>query len=225
MWLGPAPWAPYHPYRISGSYSIDGTSWRSWSDYSGGGMTDWGAHKFGGAMFAANVREQGPVEVIPPDGKDYRWLTYRFANGLLLHHRPGQGDVDVVGTPGEILPPKTMPRYRGTGGIYGDFLHCVRARQRPFRDIELAHRTATVCHLGNIAYELNRPLKWDPIREEFPNDQEANRLLERANAPAVAPVSRNYENPADKNLPDERDLICDTNCSVLVLRCWLLPSW
>ena len=91
MWLGPAPWAPYHPHRISGTYSIDGTGWRSWSDYSGGGMTDWGAHKFGGAMFAADVRDQGPVEVVPPDGKDHQWLSYRFANGLWMYHRPEQG--------------------------------------------------------------------------------------------------------------------------------------
>ena len=41
MWLGPAPWAPYHPYRCSGSYNINGSCWRSYSDYSGGGMTDW----------------------------------------------------------------------------------------------------------------------------------------------------------------------------------------
>ena len=57
MWLGPAPWAPYHPYRCSGSYNINGTCWRSFSDYSGGGMTDWGAHHFGGAVFAIDCRE------------------------------------------------------------------------------------------------------------------------------------------------------------------------
>ncbi|HEV3415598.1 MAG TPA: Gfo/Idh/MocA family oxidoreductase [Pirellulales bacterium] len=182
MWLGPAPWAPYHEYRVSGSYNINGTSWRSWSDYSGGGMTDWGAHKFGGAMFAGNVREQGPVEVIPPDGKDHEWLTYVFANGLRIYHTPDkQGvDVNVVGTPGEKLPPKPFPAYKGTGGIKGDFIHCVKTREKPFRDIELAHRTATVCHLGNIAYELKRPLKWDPVKEEFPGDDEANRFLDCA---------------------------------------------
>jgi hypothetical protein len=180
MWLGPAPWAPYHEHRISGTYSIDGSGWRSWKDYSGGGMTDWGAHKFGGAMFVADVRDQGPVEVVPPNGKDHPWLGYRFANGLWIYHRPGQGDVDVVGTPGERSPSKPLPRYKGTGGIYGDFLHCVRSRERPFRDIELAHRTTTVCHLGNIAYELKRPLRWDPVKEEFPGDEEANRLLDRA---------------------------------------------
>ena len=54
------------------------------------------------------------------------------------------------------------------------------SRKRPFQDVEYAHRTATVCHLGNIAYQLNRPLKWDPIKEEFPDDDSANRFLDRA---------------------------------------------
>jgi len=178
MWLGPAPWAPYHPYRISGSFAINGTSWRSWRDYSGGGMTDWGAHKFGGAMFAVNKMEEGPVEIIPPD-KDHKWLTYRFADGLLMYHSPGKGNVDVVGT-GSAIAPRTIPKYQGTGGIYGDFIHCIRTREKPFRDIERAHRTATVCHLGNIAYQLNRPLKWDPVKEQFPGDEQANRFLDRA---------------------------------------------
>jgi hypothetical protein len=177
-WLGPAPWAPYHPYRISGSYAIDGTSWRSWRDYSGGGMTDWGAHKFGGMLFAINRMEEGPVEIIPPDGKDHKYLTYRFADGLLMYHSPGKGE-QIIGT-GTPVAPRPMPQYRGTGGIYGDFLYCVRTREKPFRDIERAHRTCTVCHLGNIAYQLNRSLRWDPVREEFPGDDSANRFLDRA---------------------------------------------
>ena len=183
MWLGPAPWAPYNTGRIDGGFGIDGGSWRSWQDYSGGGMTDWGAHKLGMAMFYAGVADQGPVEVIPPDGsKDHTWLTFVFANGLRLYHSPGKPkcDLEVVGTPGEKLPPKIMPDYKGSGGIYGDFLHCVRTRQTPFRDIELGHRTASLCHLGNICYELKRPLKWDAVKEEFPGDEEANRFLDRA---------------------------------------------
>ena len=180
MWLGPAPWAPYHKHRISGTYAINGTGWRSWRDYSGGGMTDWGAHRFGGAMWAVNMAEEGPAEVIPPDGKDVKYLTYVFANGLRMYHSPGRGGgVDVVGTK-EKVQGKPMPGYRGAGGIYGDFVHCCRTRQRPFQDVERAHRTASMCHLGNIAYLLNRPLKWDPVKEEFPDDEQANRFLDRA---------------------------------------------
>ena len=181
MWLGPAPWAPYHPYRCSGSYAIDGTSWRSWSDYSGGGMTDWGAHHIGGATFAVDVRELEPEEVIYHDDKEGKFLTYRYPNGLLLYHNhPGMGNLHVVGTPDEKWPPKTVPSYKGQGGIYGDFIECVKAREKPFRDIELASHTMTVCHLGLIAYELKRSLKWDQAKQEFPGDEEANRFLDRA---------------------------------------------
>ncbi len=68
MWLGPAPWRPFHENLIHGGF-------RPYRDYSGGGMTDWGAHRFGAAMFACGVHEQGPVEVIPPDGKDRPYLA------------------------------------------------------------------------------------------------------------------------------------------------------
>jgi hypothetical protein len=192
MWLGPAPWAPYHPYRCSGSYSINGTSWRSWRDYSGGGMTDWGAHRMGSIMFALDIQEQGPVEVIPPDGKDVRLLTYVFKNGLRIYHTTSSGGLNaqgaqvmqgiaVIPNPGETKEAKPMPGYKGTGGIYGDWLYCIRNRaEKPFRDIEFAHRTATCCHLGGIAYQLNRPLKWDAAKEEFIGDAEANRYLDRA---------------------------------------------
>ena len=52
-------------------------------------------------------------------------------------------------------------------------------RQRPFRAVEFGHRAATVCHLGNLAYWLDRPLKWDPAAERFIDDVEANRLRDR----------------------------------------------
>jgi predicted dehydrogenase len=179
-WLGPAPWAPYHPYRCSGSYNINGTSWRSWRDYSGGGMTDWGAHHFGGATFAIDVRDLEPEEVIYHDGNDGKYLTYRYPNGVLLYHNhPGMGNMQVVGTPGEKRPPKTVPTYKGRGGIYGDFIYCVKTRDKPFRDIEIASHTAAVCHLGNLAYQLERSLKWDQAKQEFPGDDEANRLTWR----------------------------------------------
>ena len=186
MWLGPAPYAPYHPWRISGSYSINGKSWRSWQDYSGGGMTDWGAHKFGGALFAAGLALAGPREIIPPNGRDVEKLTYVFDGGIRVFHTGSsnaphshsQSGVTIVGD-GEQVAPQDMPRYHGRD-IYDDFLTCVQTRQRPFRNVEISHRTASVCHLGNIAYQLKRPLKWDPVKEEFPGDEQANRLVNRA---------------------------------------------
>ena len=181
MWLGPAPWAPYHPYRCSGSYNINGSCWRSYSDYSGGGMTDWGAHHFGGAIFAIDCRELEPEEVTYHNDDGKEWLTYRYSNGILLtHNRPGYGNLQIEGTPGEKKEAKTVPSYKGQGGIYGDFIQCVKTREKPFRDIELATHTAAVCHLGNLAYQLKRNLKWDAAKNEFPGDEEANRLVDRA---------------------------------------------
>ena len=181
LWLGPAPWRPFHPTLISGGF-------RPYRDYSGGGMTDWGCHGFGGALFSLNLHETGPVEIIPPDGKEHPHLTYLFANGIRLYHGGGWGGIlSFRGSEGEIpgrggedsdkqSPPDIhIPNYRGQGGIFGDFLHCVRTRERPFRDIEIAHRTASHCHLGNLAYWLNRRLKWDPQKEQLLGDPEANR--------------------------------------------------
>jgi len=182
LWLGPAPSVPFNRGRLK---------FRAWRDYSGGGMTDWGAHGFGGALFACNLHTTGPVEVVPPDGKEFPHLTYRFANGVRIYHGGGWGGIlSFRGTKGEIPPrekgaPKQtppnifIPNYKGRGGLAGDFLHCVRTRERPFRHIEVAHRTVTVCHLGNIAYWLNRPLKWDPEKEEILGDPEAARWLDR----------------------------------------------
>ena len=144
-------------------------------------MTDWGAHHFGGALFAIDVRELQPTEVIYHDEKDGKFLTYRFPNGMLLYNNhPGMGNLQVVGTPGEKRAAKPVPTYKGQGGIYGDFIHCVKTREKPFRDIELAVNTVAVCHLGVIAYTLKRSLKWDQATQQFPGDEEANRLLDRA---------------------------------------------
>ncbi|MGB2821448.1 MAG: Gfo/Idh/MocA family oxidoreductase [Phycisphaerae bacterium] len=184
MWLGPAPWAPYNPNRCSGAYGLGGKGWRTWYDYSGGMMTDWGGHKFGGAMYGCQLDETGPVEVIPPDDKEHKLLTYVFANGIRMYHGGG-GNIRYKGTlgtsdgGGRQEAPDPLRRYKGEGGIGGDFLHCVMTRERPFRDVEYAHRVATVCHLGNIAYLLKRPFKWDPVKEQIVGDEEANRMVDR----------------------------------------------
>jgi hypothetical protein len=181
LWLGPAPWAPYNGKRCSGSFSTGGNSWRSYIDYSGGGMTDWGAHHFGGATFAVDVRELQPEEVIYHDENGKKYLAFQYANGVQVYHnRPGWGNLQVEGTPDEKLEAKPVPAYKGTGGIYGDFIHCVKTRERPFRDIQLAVNTVTLSHLGIVAYTLQRSLKWDGTAVQFPDDDEANLFLDRA---------------------------------------------
>jgi hypothetical protein len=68
----------------------------------------------------------------------------------------------------------------GDNDHHANWLECIRTRQQPSTDEELGHRTATLGHLTIIAYKLQRSLKWDPVKEEFPGDAEANRLLWRA---------------------------------------------
>jgi len=182
LWLGPAPQRPYHPNLVRGGF-------RPYRDYSGGGMTDWGCHTFGGAMFCLGLHMTGPTSITPPDGKDVKYLTFEFANGVKIYHREGGERMAYKGTEGMIPGPRGtrkkappnihIPNYKGSGGLLGDFLHCVRTREKPFRDIEPAHRAATFCHLGNIAYWLKRPLKWDPVKEEIIGDKEAARWLDR----------------------------------------------
>jgi hypothetical protein len=181
MWLGPAPWAPYNANRCSGSFSTAGNSWRSYVDYSGGGMTDWGAHHFGGATFAVDVRELQPNEVAlhNEDGKQY--VELKYPNGIsITHNKPGKQNLEVEGTPDTKREPKPVPSYKGTGGIYGDFIQCVKTREKPFRDIELAVNSIAVSHLATLAYTLQRSLKWDAATQQFPGDEEANRFLDRA---------------------------------------------
>src|SRR6185312_13331354 len=67
----------------------------------------------------------------------------------------------------------------GTGGHIKNFLECLKSRQRPAADIEIAHRSTTTTHLGNIAYKLGRKLQWDAEAEKFKDDREAAALLTR----------------------------------------------
>ena len=181
MWLGPAPWAPFNSKRCSGNYATGGGSWRSYIDYSGGGMTDWGAHHFGGATFVADVRELQPERVELHKGPEGRWLVFRFAGGVeITHNKPGKENMQIEADPDQPRKPKPIPGYKGDGGIYGDFIHCVKTREKPFRDIELAVNTISLPHMGIIAYTLERSLAWDSQEQRFVGDDEANRFLDRA---------------------------------------------
>jgi len=189
-WLGQAPWRPFHPGLLG---------WMRWKDYSGGEMTNWGAHMFDIAQWGLGMDESGPVEIIPPDGKEFKVLTYRYANGAVMTRepisRPTPG-VRFEGTKGMvevsrehlITEPDSLRRQKlGPNEIHlyrskehpDNFLQCVRTRKRPASDAAVGYRSITVCHLGNIAYWLKRPLQWDPGAEQFVNDPEADRMLWR----------------------------------------------
>lgn len=186
LWLGPAPWAPYNIKRCSAALGIGGGGFRSWHDYSGGMTTDLGAHRWGGAMHGLGVDDTGPTQIIYPGNQDCEFLTMVFAKGLRLvaGHvlRPGYLCEGGVAEPfiGMPVPPPGLRWYEdGAKSPQEDLINCILQRRRPFQDVEYAHRVATACHLANICRSLKRDLKWDPDKEEFIGDEQANRLVDR----------------------------------------------
>ncbi len=195
-WLGPALWRPYNS-DLSPHISQDVfPNWRYHSEFGGGAMTDWGAHHFDIAQWGMGMDESGPVEIIPPDGKDYKVLTYKYASGVTMIRDDANG-VLFTGTKGTVetnrgylrtspeelkdvqIKPDEIHLY-ASNNHYVDWLDAIRKRAKPVCDIETGCRSVTVCHLGNIAYKLQRPLRWDPGTEVFVGDDEANRLLSRS---------------------------------------------
>jgi len=195
LWLGPAPWEPYNPGRCDGNFGTAGNSWRSYIDYSGGRLTDWGAHNFGGLVFAAGLLDHQPSSVVwhPADGSHAAYATLVYPNGVEVHcDRPealrpsgtaatvSHGRGITIRGDGQAAAPRSVPSYRGRDGIYGDFIECVKTRQRPFRDLEGAINTLTAPHMLGLVRRLERSLEWDRATQQFVNDDEANRLLDRA---------------------------------------------
>jgi predicted dehydrogenase len=214
MWLGPAPMRPYNsilaPRRVTKTENNETKvtphssfpNWRNYREYSGGMMTDWGAHHFDIAQWGLGMDESGPVEITPPDGKDVKKLAYTYANGAVLYHGGLQGypyGVVFVGENGKVCvdrgkfkvepddvekdyTPGSLPiKLYNSSNHQKDFLSCMRTRQKPICDVEVGARSVTVCHLGNLAYWNKRALKWDPKAEKFIGDNEANTWLNRQN--------------------------------------------
>ena len=198
LWLGPAPWRPYHS-ELSPHISIDVfPNWRSYRDFGGGGMTDWGAHHFDIAQWGLGMDDSGPVEIIAPGQENNRVLTYKYANGVTMTRDGFEGHgVLFTGTEGkievnrsyirtwperlarEVIGPEEIRLYRSSNH-YADWLTAIRTRSKPICDVDIGRHSVIVCHLGNIAYQLGRKLQWDPVKERFINDPEADRLLSRS---------------------------------------------
>lgn len=201
-WLGPAPEQPYNAERCSGDYS---GGWRHIRDYSGGMMTDWGAHHIDIAQWGMGMDGSGPVEIVPPksppkitdtpDPEKGPTLTFKYANGVELIHGGANG-VLFTGSDGKIEVNrgyfKSWPDEIGTRPVCANdlrlyasenhlqnWIDCIRSRRKPIADVEIGASTITTCHLGNIAYWLGRPVRWDPAKREIVGDETAMRLLDR----------------------------------------------
>lgn len=196
-WQGPLKDIHYNHAlapRISLNPEKNETSWASWRWYKetgGGHMTDWGAHMIDVAQWGIAMDRSGPIQVSPAiDGKP---LTYDYANGVQMVIAPfdeGPQGVRFIGTDGwiqvnrgsfqssnkDLKPTRTLPK-QGYSHHYGDFINSLILRKDPVVPVEVGHSTCVACTIGNIAEHLQRPLKWDPLTETFPEDWEANSKL------------------------------------------------
>ncbi|MDQ1256192.1 MAG: Gfo/Idh/MocA family oxidoreductase [Candidatus Hydrogenedentes bacterium] len=190
LFVGPAPWQPYSGGNAHcGLYAF--------------GDTNWSPHHYDTVQWGIGADRTGPVEADFRDGH----AVLRYENGVVVHACPypgepvgGVGGACFVGTAGRIavdrdnlvadppsilneqLGPKDTPVYESKSHS-ANFLHCIRTRKRPICDVETAHRAMSVILLGGIAMQLQRKLTWDPVKEEFPGDEQANRLLSYARRP------------------------------------------
>lgn len=223
LWLGPAPWRPYNKHRVHYYF-------RFFWDYSGGQMTNWGAHHLDIAQWALGNDDCGPVEVSGTGDFDPEKrfevpqkfnLTYKYADGTVIEC--ASPDIEVA----KFLPAKTEQTssllankgkftgciFEGDKGLlyinrgvlrawptglleeplsptdtrlyeskshFGNWLDCIKSRKLPICDVAIGHRSATVCHLGNIAIRSGRKLRWDPAKEEFIGDREADKWISKA---------------------------------------------
>ena len=203
FWLGPAPRRPYNPRRVHYHY-------RWWWDYSGGQLTNWGAHHLDIAQWGMGTDGSGPLE-IEGNAKYHEdgWIevpvwyhvTYKYAGGLTVlcgpDYQKSHGDgVTFIGSKGTVHvnrgeissePAEIIKEPIGDTDVHlykstnhdDNWLQCIKTRKLPVCDVAIGHRSATVCHLGNIAIRTGRVIKWDPVKEQIIGDEEANRMLSR----------------------------------------------
>ena len=189
LWLGPAAWRPF-PGGIGVGH------WQGMRDFGLGSIGNWGSHVLDMAQWALGKDEEGPVEILPPEAD--RPLTLRYADGVEIRVPRTPGDsanTAVYGTEGQKIifgGPKIREKYHlkplGPGDVFlyrpegndhnGDWLRHMRDRKKTICNEEVAYRSGSLCMLIALADRLQRPLKYDPVRAEFPGDDEANRLLD-----------------------------------------------
>jgi predicted dehydrogenase len=199
LWLGPSQYVHFN-HELNPPISLDPPEnekmwggWRWYKELGGGFTTDWGAHMFDIAQWAMGMDASGPKRIIPAGYQDYDYMTFEYANGVVMAERPWNDKktkgVKFWGSDGWIEvargyfnasdPSLKLTDEQPRSSHHVNFIDAMRSRKDPIANVETGHRTCTTCTLGNIAHELRRPLHWDPVREQFVNDVEATKHLHR----------------------------------------------
>ncbi len=198
QWCNQTELRPYHTLLHKG--------WARWWDYDGGGLSwgvsGWGTHSLDQVQAALGTSRTGPVEIIPEEPGPKCKVTLRYASGTLVkleqeiikdHQQLGaifegtKGRIqilrgDFIADPPELKKGAPDVIKEGPGeNVYHirNFFECVKSRKQPNADVEIGHRSNTVCHLVNICRDVGRKLRWDPKAEKFIGDDEANSMLAR----------------------------------------------
>jgi len=209
MWLGPAPWAAYTEKRVHPQQNYDRPGWLCISDYGSGMITGWGSHHLDIAQWAMGTEYTGPVEIegqaeyftqglwdvhgvfrieytyangvklICADDKTYKLgVLFEGSDGWVFVTR-GQIDTNPKSLLNTTINPNEIQLYR-SNNHKANFFDCVKYRAETIAPVEIAHRSCTICLLGEIAMRLRRKLRWDPHAERFVNDSVANCMLARS---------------------------------------------
>ncbi|HUS98625.1 MAG TPA: Gfo/Idh/MocA family oxidoreductase [Hyphomicrobiaceae bacterium] len=204
LWLGPAPWKPYFPERL-----VNLKGWMLTYDYTVGVQSGWGQHDIDIAQWGNGTDHTGPIEieghaVFPSDGLNdtaMTWHTeYLYANGVRLiftSDNENPHGIRFEGTEGSVFvnrggiwsqPESLVKVHFKSGDVrlyesnnhHANFLDCVKTRRDPVSPIEAGHHANVICNLSDIAARLGRKLRWDPAKERFTDDDQANRMRTRA---------------------------------------------
>jgi predicted dehydrogenase len=204
-WLGPAPWEPYNIERMKGDYS---GGWRRFWEYGSRKNGDWGAHHFDIIQWALGMDDSGP-DFFAPEGFEGGEQFHSYASGVkvirdgdskgaMIRFIGDEGEVHVgrgdqfettpVGLKSMVLKPSDIHLY-DSPDHRADWLDCIRTRKQPICNVNVGHRTATICQLSGISERLNRPVRWDPETEQIIGDPVAARMMDR---PRRAPYTLPY---------------------------------
>lgn len=205
FWLGPAPQVPYCDKRTHWDFrwilDYSGGQLTDWAAHHCD-IAQWGmGTEYTGPVEITQAEGNFPREGIWNAAREYHFVC-KFKNGVVMDVGNNQRELNKQGVRfegtdgwvfikrGEIdAEPKSMLtsiikrdeiRLSRSDDHYANFINCVRSRELTVTPIEVAHRSISIAHLGNIAMRLGRDLKWNPDIEKFVNDPEADRMLDRA---------------------------------------------